>query len=209
MATGYDEVEAYKAKTPKEEKVIRYLISLLLKERQTCTIQYIARQNRWREDDLVSFIDRCPDIFDRYQDEAHSYVKLLCPISICVLHCVKNKRCSGFPPECTGLHICKFYVLSGSCRFDQQCYFGHDLTTQHNSAVLREHFLDGLPVDDLKFLMKQTDSRTAATTPKICKFYNHHTGCRNTQSGKPCPFLHICKHYLQVHLVLTINQGSR
>ena len=97
---------------------------------------------------------------------------------------------------CTGLHICKFYLLQGKCKFGGACRYGHDLTISHNSRLLRENLLNTLSVEDIRYLLNLPENRTKSTIPKVCKFYNLAAGCRQSATGK-CPFLHICKFYLQ------------
>ncbi|XP_052759704.1 protein mono-ADP-ribosyltransferase PARP12-like isoform X1 [Mya arenaria] len=133
------------------------------------------------------------DQFELFEDGV-LFVRLVIKVTLCEMHCSKQ-TCPGKIPSCTGLHVCKFFILSGNCKFSS-CHFGHDLTTSHNMEVLREHLLDQLPMSLVKDLLKHSDTRNAATIPKICKFYNVGVGCRNDEAGKPCPHLHVCKHYL-------------
>ena len=144
---------------------------------------------------LSAFLQTFPDNFEAYKDQGESYVKLITNLSICDLHCSNNESCAG-GTQCTGLHICKFYLLQGKCKFGGVCRYGHDLSTIHNSLLLRENLLNTLCVADIRYLLNLTENRTKSTIPKICKFYNLADGCRQSATGK-CPFLHICKFYLQ------------
>ena len=144
---------------------------------------------------LPKFLQKFPDNFEEYSDNGQKFVRLITNLSICDTHCSRNASCRG-DADCTGLHICKFYLLQGKCRFGGICRFGHDLTTSHNNRLLRENLLNNVPIDALRYLLNLPENRTKATIPKICKFYNLAAGCRQSSSGS-CPFLHICKFYLQ------------
>ncbi|XP_060079962.1 protein mono-ADP-ribosyltransferase PARP12-like [Ylistrum balloti] len=127
-------------------------------------------------------------------------IQAISKLALCSEHCTRKTACMGFP-VCDKLHICKFYLLSNSCRFSKiqegTCMFGHDLTTQHNRAALQQHWLAHLTVQELRYLFQSTESRNESTLPHICKFYNvGAAGCRNLTQGVPCPYLHICRHYV-------------
>ncbi|XP_069111217.1 protein mono-ADP-ribosyltransferase PARP12-like isoform X1 [Argopecten irradians] len=127
-------------------------------------------------------------------------IQAVSKLGLCSEHCTRKTACMGFP-VCDKLHICKFYLLSNSCRFSKiqegTCMFGHDLTTQHNRSVLQQQWLSHLTVQELRYLFQSSESRTESTLPHICKFYNvGAAGCRNITQGIPCPYLHICRHYV-------------
>ncbi|XP_045212326.2 uncharacterized protein LOC123563543 [Mercenaria mercenaria] len=124
------------------------------------------------------------------------FVHLTTKVVICETHCSKQS-CDGVKPHCSGLHICKYYLLSGNCRFGRRCSFGHDLNTDHNRKLLEESHLNNITVNDLNFLLKQVNNRTTLTSPGICKFYNiENDKCRHSEHGTVCPLLHICRHYV-------------
>ena len=183
-------------KTQREVDIIKNVNVILSRERKPLTLQEISRfLGGVQVDELRNVVFKNPGHFEWY-DDGERYVKIVTKVSICEVHCSKNRTCPGTIPMCTGLHICKFYLLSGKCQYGGQCSFGHDLTISHNMKILKENYLDGLSVEDLKYLFGQAESRTSVTAPKICKFYNVEAGCRYAESGKPCPNLHICKHYV-------------
>ncbi|KAK6269333.1 hypothetical protein J4Q44_G00393510 [Coregonus suidteri] len=68
----------------------------------------------------------------------------------------KAQQCDG----CNDLHLCKFYLF-GDCknsRGRRTCRFGHDLHSEHNSIVLREHKLETLSRQELRQLLLQNDN---------------------------------------------------
>ena len=184
-----------------KRKIAVHLINIFLQSKRPLTfaevIRIVAADFGIKIDSkgLLAFLETFPDNFEEYQDHGENYVKLITNLSICELHCSRNGSCTG-DSDCTGLHICKFYLLQGKCKFGGSCRFGHDLTTFHNSTLLRENLLNTLHVDDIRYLLNLPENRTKTTIPKICKFYNLAAGCRQSATGN-CPFLHICKFYLQ------------
>ncbi|KAK3599141.1 hypothetical protein CHS0354_016404 [Potamilus streckersoni] len=123
-------------------------------------------------------------------------VKPQTKIEFCKLHCAKNGHCQGRPiVPCNGLHICKYYIFD-NCKFENKCKYGHDLKTEYNMQVRRNYLLDHLKGQELKYLLNLAESRSEITVPRICKFYNVGEGCRYQKHRKPCPHLHICKHYI-------------
>ncbi|XP_045163461.2 protein mono-ADP-ribosyltransferase PARP12-like isoform X2 [Mercenaria mercenaria] len=187
---------AFIPKSQREKDVIKSVNIVLSRERKPLSLVELCKRFRGIElAELEEVVVRNPGYFECFED-GQLFVKQVTKVEICETHCSKNKTCPGTIPFCTGLHICKFYLLSGKCPFGGQCTFGHDLTISHNMQILKENFLDGIAVEDLKLLFGRAESRTSVTAPKICKFYNVEGGCRYAESGKLCPNLHICKHYI-------------
>ena len=149
---------------------------------------------RLKHSGLSNLLKKFEDNFEECFENGHRFVKLITNLSICETYCSKAAHCPG-DSNCTGLHICKFYLLEGKCRFGGTCKFGHDLTIAHNSRLLRENLLSGFSVDHIRYLLTLPENRTKSTIPKICKFYNNAAGCRQSNSGS-CPFLHMCNYYL-------------
>ncbi|KAL5013544.1 hypothetical protein ScPMuIL_007814 [Solemya velum] len=118
-------------------------------------------------------------------------------LELCSKHCSKNGHCPGLP-ICDALHVCKYYLLSDSCRFKgNRCHFGHNLTTTHNQTLLRNNLLDHLSVSELKHLFRKTGSQsTSSLKPSVCKFYNNESGCTYKSGTRECPRMHICRYYL-------------
>ncbi|XP_045062876.1 protein mono-ADP-ribosyltransferase PARP12-like [Coregonus clupeaformis] len=105
----------------------------------------------------------------------------------------KAQQCDG----CNDLHLCKFYLF-GDCknsRGRRTCRFGHDLHSEHNSIVLREHKLETLSRQELRQLLLQNDN---SLLPPVCNSYNKGTGpygkCPD-QEG--CGRLHVCDRYIR------------
>uniref|UniRef100_A0A4W5P448 PARP12-like CCCH zinc finger tandem domain-containing protein n=1 Tax=Hucho hucho TaxID=62062 RepID=A0A4W5P448_9TELE len=68
----------------------------------------------------------------------------------------RAQQCDG----CNDLHLCKSYLF-GDCknsRGRRTCRFGHDLHSEHNSIVLREHKLETLSRQELRQLLLQNDN---------------------------------------------------
>jgi poly [ADP-ribose] polymerase 7/11/12/13 len=110
-------------------------------------------------------------------------VRLNIQLGICKKYSQRNGECDD--PACQKLHCCSFY-LAGDCKRGDSCHCSHDLTTDHNAALLRRHLLDGLPASELNALL-------AAQIPQICLNYNRNQGC---PAGNRCPRLHLCRHFL-------------
>lgn len=191
---AYAQIEPRSA--PREDIITKNVNIILSRVRKPMTLSQICHSmNGVSTKELQAIVYGHPDNFECIQDK-QLLIKVITKVGVCETHCTRNKQCPGTIPICSGLHVCKFYILSGKCKFGGQCRFGHDLTILHNMQILKEHFLDGVPVDDLKYLLKQAESRTSVTAPRICKFYNVEAGCRNSEGGRPCPNLHICRHYV-------------
>ncbi|XP_053388832.1 protein mono-ADP-ribosyltransferase PARP12-like [Mercenaria mercenaria] len=177
------------------EVVARRISKLLIGQKTPISVDHICQKLKDVESDMLK------KVIDKYQNHFHVFqqpvVKLMTKIDICKIHCSKNRTCPGTEPLCTGLHICKYYILSSKCHFDKHCTFGHDVRTDHNMKILQENLLADITVDELKFLLSSADNRTSLTVPRICKFYNvENDKCRHSERGSLCPDIHICKHFV-------------
>ncbi|XP_048862591.1 protein mono-ADP-ribosyltransferase PARP12 [Brienomyrus brachyistius] len=99
--------------------------------------------------------------------------------------------------NCSNLHLCKFYLF-GDCKNIKErgsCRFCHNLSTEHNSRVLREHSLQGLDRTQLCTLLLQNDS---TLLPPVCFLYNQGSGeYGNCKQQDSCTKLHICQKYVK------------
>lgn len=161
-------------------------------------IHHYLRTNQCRQSvsDIHTVLQKYSKNFEIYHDGI-LYVKLITKVGVCETHCRKNETCFGDIPVCSGLHVCKYFILTGKCTFGGQCRFGHDLTTSHNMKVLKENLLNGATVDDLKCYFSKAGNRSEFTKPRVCKFYQTKQGCKMSGEGRVCTNLHICRHYLQ------------
>ncbi|XP_052387349.1 protein mono-ADP-ribosyltransferase PARP12-like isoform X1 [Carassius gibelio] len=102
----------------------------------------------------------------------------------------KHDKCPG----CEDLHLCRYFVC-GNCRFGTKCKNSHDLTSAHNSDLLKKHDLHGLASGELFQLLLQNDP---SLLPEVCFHYNKGKGeygsCKYKTS---CGNLHLCLHFLQ------------
>lgn len=158
---------------------------------------------------LLSLLQIYQDNFDIETDGKNSFITAFTKLELCPIHCSGRSMCRG-APICDKLHICKFYLLSNSCQIERRgkhCAFGHDLTTAHNKALLRQHYLDDLRVEELRNIFRHIKSRCPITMPQICKFYNVGKGCSKEGTAHPCPFIHLCKFY--VSGTCKFNKGCR
>ncbi|XP_026001848.1 poly [ADP-ribose] polymerase 12-like [Astatotilapia calliptera] len=106
-------------------------------------------------------------------------------------------RVKDCPGTCRGLHLCKNFLFSGFCQFTQLrrgCSFSHELTSEHNQRLLREHELESLSREELCTLLLQSDH---TLLPAICYDYNNGDGeFGRCQDGDGCRRLHICQKYI-------------
>ncbi|RXM34891.1 Poly [ADP-ribose] polymerase 12 [Acipenser ruthenus] len=105
----------------------------------------------------------------------------------------KARECGG----CNNLHLCKFYLF-GECHYNRgrrRCRFCHDLTTQHNAQVLRDHNLQDLDRKELSVLLLQNDQMLL---PQVCFSFNKGSGqygsCPDQMS---CTRLHVCEQFIR------------
>uniref|UniRef100_A0A668SQ03 C3H1-type domain-containing protein n=1 Tax=Oreochromis aureus TaxID=47969 RepID=A0A668SQ03_OREAU len=105
-------------------------------------------------------------------------------------------RVKDCPGTCRGLHLCKNFLF-GLCEFSQLrrgCSFSHELTSDHNQRLLREHELESLSRGELCTLLLQSDH---TLLPAICYNYNNGDGeFGRCQDGDGCRRLHICETYI-------------
>ncbi|XP_039456889.1 protein mono-ADP-ribosyltransferase PARP12-like isoform X1 [Oreochromis aureus] len=110
------------------------------------------------------------------------------------LRLCKVKDCLGI---CRGLHLCKNFLFSGFCQFTQLrrgCCFSHELTSDRNQRLLRQHELESLSREELCTLLLQSDH---TLLPDICYDYNNGVGLfGRCQDGDGCRRLHICENYI-------------
>ncbi|KAK7886165.1 hypothetical protein WMY93_025786 [Mugilogobius chulae] len=96
-------------------------------------------------------------------------------------------------PSCGGLHLCKGFLLTGSCTFSQTrrgCIFSHDLHSPYNERILTEFGLESLSRIQLCLLLLQSNNNLL---PAICHNYNNRNGCQDS-----CQRLHICEKFLDL-----------
>ncbi|KAM6962026.1 protein mono-ADP-ribosyltransferase PARP12-like [Tautogolabrus adspersus] len=111
------------------------------------------------------------------------------------LRLCRVKGCLG---SCQGLHLCKNFLFSGSCQFTQSrgCSSSHELDSDYNQMILKEHELESLSRTELCTLLLQSDN---LLLPSICHDYNNGPGeYGKCQTGFSCERLHICERYLNL-----------
>ncbi|XP_062622081.1 uncharacterized protein LOC134283579 [Saccostrea cucullata] len=132
------------------------------------------------------------DISDGSKDEQEEgeitdqEIKARSEIQICLKHSSASQICSG---NCNNLHICKFKFIS-DCPFEN-CWYGHDLKTDHNRHSLMHHFMQFLEPDQVRMLISDLEHRKGVTIPSICTYYNKINGCKEPVK---CPHLHVCAY---------------
>ncbi|KAL7867455.1 hypothetical protein SRHO_G00088390 [Serrasalmus rhombeus] len=109
------------------------------------------------------------------------------------LRLCRARECQG----CSNLHLCKMYLF-GDCPYDrgrQGCHFCHDLGSQHNISVLRQHSLLELDRTELCIILLQSDN---TLLPPVCFPYNKGRGeYGNCPDKDACRRLHICESYIR------------
>ncbi|XP_067659334.1 protein mono-ADP-ribosyltransferase PARP12-like [Haliotis asinina] len=125
------------------------------------------------------------------------YVRIEVKVELCPVKTQCSKSTCGY------LHICKYFLLSNSCR-RKVCEYGHSLDTPHNRKVLSQFWMDQLPVEDVRNIFRCIRNRTYQTTPRICR--NFQTGCCD-ESQRKCPFLHLCPNYINESCTMPVCDG--
>lgn len=60
-------------------------------------------------------------------------VEVTTKLLLCEKNSKQNDQCKD---KCGKLHLCKFFLLSGLCRFDP-CHYTHDISSGHNYKILK------------------------------------------------------------------------
>ncbi|EDL13640.1 zinc finger CCCH type, antiviral 1, isoform CRA_b [Mus musculus] len=96
---------------------------------------------------------------------------------------------------CDSLHLCKLNLL-GRCHYAQSqrnlCKYSHDVLSEQNFQVLKNHELSGLNQEELAVLLVQSDP---FFMPEICKSYKGEGRKQICGQPQPCERLHICEHF--------------
>ncbi|XP_005405506.1 PREDICTED: zinc finger CCCH-type antiviral protein 1 [Chinchilla lanigera] len=98
---------------------------------------------------------------------------------------------------CDNLHLCKLNLL-GRCHYSQSernvCKYSHEVLSEDNFRVLKNHELSGLNQEQLAVLLVQNDP---FFMPEICKSYKGEGRKQICNQQPPCERLHICEHFTQ------------
>ncbi|XP_076008754.1 protein mono-ADP-ribosyltransferase PARP12 [Genypterus blacodes] len=103
----------------------------------------------------------------------------------------RAKDCQG----CSNLHMCRNYLFTGTCQFSRTrrgCIFSHQLGSDYNLRILREHELECLDRSEVCTLVLQSDP---TQLPPICFDYNNTD--KTCKDGDDCKRLHYCEKYLK------------
>lgn len=96
---------------------------------------------------------------------------------------------------CDSLHLCKLNLL-GRCHYAQSqrnlCKYSHEVLSEQNFQVLKNHELSGLNQEELACLLVQSDP---FFLPEICKSYKGEGRKQICGQPQPCERLHICEHF--------------
>uniref|UniRef100_A0A8D2D438 Zinc finger CCCH-type antiviral protein 1 n=1 Tax=Sciurus vulgaris TaxID=55149 RepID=A0A8D2D438_SCIVU len=96
---------------------------------------------------------------------------------------------------CENLHLCKLNLL-GRCHYSQSernlCKYSHEVLSEKNFQVLKNHELSGLNQEELAVLLLQSDP---FFMPEICKSYKGEGRKQICSQQPPCERLHICEHF--------------
>lgn len=191
------------------EDKVSILLNIILENGGEIEIQEL--QNDWIETfeqsideesgDLKTFLENYPKVFELATEtveeaeegespEENGRVRAKTEATLCQAHANVPNSCKG---GCNALHICKFYFLS-SCGMTN-CKFIHDFDNEHNRKTKWKYFLHRVKLQNICRLLQHDANRCRVTVPVICRFYNT-KGCRNQQSPRKCPFLHLCSNYV-------------
>ncbi|KAK7109877.1 protein mono-ADP-ribosyltransferase PARP12-like [Littorina saxatilis] len=145
-------------------------------------------------DRLERCLGQCPEVFQLDKEYKEVFVRPRTKMSICPTHFKKHGSCRA--RNCSDLHFCAFYLLSGYCSLGDGrdcCGFGHSLRTPHNGRALGWHLLGGLDITDLRSLLCLPWVRRGITLPRVCWYFNQHCGCGRKNE---CRALHLCLPYV-------------
>ncbi|CAO2603220.1 Zinc finger CCCH-type antiviral protein 1 [Lemmus lemmus] len=96
---------------------------------------------------------------------------------------------------CDGLHLCKLNLL-GRCHYSHSqrnlCKYSHEVLSEQNFQVLKNHELSGLNQEELAVLLVQSDP---FFMPEICKSYKGEGRKQICGQPQPCERLHVCEHF--------------
>lgn len=96
---------------------------------------------------------------------------------------------------CENLHLCKLNLL-GRCHYSHSernlCKYSHEVLSEKNFQVLKNHELSGLNQEELAVLLLQSDP---FFMPEICKSYKGEGRKQICSQKPPCDRLHICEHF--------------
>ncbi|XP_025785387.1 zinc finger CCCH-type antiviral protein 1 [Puma concolor] len=96
---------------------------------------------------------------------------------------------------CEDLHLCKLNLL-GRCRYSQSernlCKYSHEVLSEENFKILKNHELSGLNKEELAVLLVQSDP---FFMPEICKNYKGEGRKVICDQHPSCERLHICEHF--------------
>ncbi|XP_052576855.1 zinc finger CCCH-type antiviral protein 1 [Peromyscus californicus insignis] len=96
---------------------------------------------------------------------------------------------------CDSLHLCKLNLL-GRCHYSHSqrnlCKYSHEVLSEQNFQVLKNHELSGLNQEELAVLLVQSDP---FFLPEICKSYKGEGRKQVCGQPQPCERLHICEHF--------------
>nr|XP_060634103.1 zinc finger CCCH-type antiviral protein 1-like [Anolis sagrei ordinatus] len=115
-----------------------------------------------------------------------SQVLAISPVRLCL-----RNECDG----CERLHICKNYIKKKCFRPARgrwACKYSHDILSEDNRKVLKNHELSGLNENELRVLLLQNDP---FLLPDVCNAYNKGEASCNQQDN--CAKLHICRYFLK------------
>ncbi|XP_067325029.1 protein mono-ADP-ribosyltransferase PARP12-like isoform X7 [Anolis sagrei] len=115
-----------------------------------------------------------------------SQVLAISPVRLCL-----RNECDG----CERLHICKNYIKKKCFRPARgrwACKYSHDILSEDNRKVLKNHELSGLNENELRVLLLQNDP---FLIPDVCNAYNKGEASCNQQDN--CSKLHICRYFLK------------
>ncbi|XP_030886553.1 zinc finger CCCH-type antiviral protein 1 isoform X2 [Leptonychotes weddellii] len=96
---------------------------------------------------------------------------------------------------CEDLHLCKLNLL-GRCNYSQSernlCKYSHNVLSEENFKILKNHELSGLNKEELAVLLIQSDP---FFMPEICKNYKGEGRRVICDKYPQCERLHICEHF--------------
>ncbi|XP_049749400.1 zinc finger CCCH-type antiviral protein 1 isoform X1 [Elephas maximus indicus] len=171
-----------------DPEVCCFITKILCAHKGRMALDALLREIALSEEQLCEVLQAAgPDRFVVQETEGSRWVVATTRARVC-----RRKFCQR---PCENLHLCKLNLL-GRCNYSQSqrnlCKYSHEVLSEDNFRVLKNHELSGLNQEELAVLLVQSDP---FFMPEICKSYKGEGRQQICSQQPPCDRLHICEHF--------------